>query len=220
MINVVYEISIGNSKQIGSTCELDKRVRTHQRQLVAGNHPNSHMQAAFNKHRTFSWTVLSEHSSREGAYMQEQHQLNQHFGTSGYLMQNKMASGAAPGVDNISKRPDVRQKKSIAAKRWLNNNPHALAERSARVLGDKNPAKRLEVRQKMSKNHHMRHPEARQAFSRRITGAGNPYAKPILDVEAGISYDTMRQCCQAAGISYDQLALKIKKGERYVRLKS
>jgi hypothetical protein len=107
--SVVYEITIGNRKQIGSTSRFIIRMQEHINALNRGIHCNSFMQNVYNKYKTFETRIISEHSTREAAYLEEQVLLDKYYGKEGYLMQNKNAT-APPillGDKNPSKRPEV-----------------------------------------------------------------------------------------------------------------
>lgn len=96
-MNVVYEISIGPYKQIGSTCHLKHRMNTHLSYLRRNVHSNSTMQNVWNKYKSFEFKILSEHNTREEAYNAEQLLLDFNFKKDFYMMQNPLAQGTAKG---------------------------------------------------------------------------------------------------------------------------
>jgi len=107
--SVVYEITIGSRKQIGSTYQFETRMKQHKKSLEEGAHCNSFMQYTFNKYRTFEARILSEHPTREEAYIEEQILLDRYYNQAGYLMQNKNATMPPVkwGSDNPRSKPEV-----------------------------------------------------------------------------------------------------------------
>jgi len=118
MNSVVYELSIGGKKQIGSTGRLSRRIEGHKKALETGNHCNEKMQNRYNTCKSFEYRVLSYHKTREGAYKEEQRLLDIYFGTEEYLMLNPRA--IAPPVLRGNKNPFSRREvieRSIETKR-------------------------------------------------------------------------------------------------------
>lgn len=84
----------------------------HLQALQNNRHVNRYLQAVYNKHNTFESEILSEHSTREEAYLEEQRLLNLHYGKPGFTMLNPNAE-APPvllGLKNPSTNPDVISK--------------------------------------------------------------------------------------------------------------
>lgn len=95
--NIIYEITIGPYKQIGSTCNIQHRMNCHKAALAKNNHWNSFMQNVWNKYGTFEYEILSVWDSRELAYQEEQKLLDIHFGKPHFMMQISSAFGAPKG---------------------------------------------------------------------------------------------------------------------------
>ena len=89
---VVYELLIGDKKQIGSTSRLDQRMNEHKKALEDGKHYNRKMQNTYNKYKSFEYQVLSYHKTRKEAYIEEQRLLDIYFNTEKYLMLNSKAT--------------------------------------------------------------------------------------------------------------------------------
>jgi hypothetical protein len=92
MSAVVYELLIGDKKQIGSTSRLGQRINEHKKALETGKHYNQRMQNTYNKYKSFEYQVLSYHETREEAYIEEQKLLDIYFNTEEYLMLNPKAT--------------------------------------------------------------------------------------------------------------------------------
>lgn len=107
MNSVVYQLLIGDKKQIGSTNRLNKRMNEHKKALEIGNHCNQRMQNTYNKCRSFEYQVLSYHETREEAYAEEQRLLDIYFGTENYLMLNPKAT--VPPILRGNKNPFSRK---------------------------------------------------------------------------------------------------------------
>ena len=95
--NVIYEITIGPYKQIGSTAHFRHRMNCHRAALSKNVHWNSFMQNVWNKHQEFDAKIIMECETREQAYQEEQKLLDQHFGKPNFMMLSKSAFGAAKG---------------------------------------------------------------------------------------------------------------------------
>ncbi len=118
MAAVVYEILIGDKRQIGSTGRLERRMREHLNALLENRHCNKKMQNAFNKYNTFEYLVLSSHKTRKEAYDEEQVLIDRYYGLENYLMLNPKAT--APPVSRGSNNPFSRQeviKKCVETKK-------------------------------------------------------------------------------------------------------
>jgi group I intron endonuclease len=141
MENIVYQITIGKYKQIGSTKNYQRRMDEHLRALNKNEHPNAFMQSVYNKYKEFSSTILSSHKTREEAYKAEQLLLNEHFGKDDYMMLNNQATGAATGDANVSKRPDVRAKIGLSKSgdKSHSKRPEMREKSRLNMLGEKNP---------------------------------------------------------------------------------
>lgn len=129
--NVVYEITIGNYKQIGSTCDIRYRMNAHKRALSRNTHWNSFMQSVWNKHQQFDVKIIMECETRERAYQEEQKLLDQYFGKPNFMMQTSSAFGAAKGrvspmkgrkntPEHIKKRSDAKRGQKMTAEQRLN----------------------------------------------------------------------------------------------------
>ena len=60
-ISGVYCIEIGGKKYIGCTViGIEKRVRQHKFSLKNNKHINKHLQGAYNKYKTFEYSILEE----------------------------------------------------------------------------------------------------------------------------------------------------------------
>lgn len=56
--NVVYQITIGNAKYIGSSCDLMKRLYQHVKNLRDNNHHSDVLQNEFNKYHYYDLNIL------------------------------------------------------------------------------------------------------------------------------------------------------------------
>jgi predicted GIY-YIG superfamily endonuclease len=141
MENIVYQITIGKYKQIGSTKNYQRRMDEHLRALNKNEHPNAFMQSVYNKYKEFNITILSSHKTREEAYQAEQLLLNEYFGKDDYMMLNNQATGAATGDANVSKRPDVRAKIGLSKSgdKSHSKRPEMREKSRLNILGKKNP---------------------------------------------------------------------------------
>ena len=107
MSAVVYELLVGDKKQIGSTGRLDQRMNEHKKALETGKHYNRKMQNTYNKYKSFEYQVLSYHRTREEAYIEEQRLLDIYFETDKYLMLNSKAT--VPPILRGDKNPFSRK---------------------------------------------------------------------------------------------------------------
>lgn len=107
-MNVVYQIKIGPWKQIGSTSKYKVRMREHRNSLIKGMHWNKILQNAWNKYSNFESEILSEWSTREEAYFEEQKLLDLYYKKENYAMISPKAYGTLSGENHPSygiKRP-------------------------------------------------------------------------------------------------------------------
>ena len=100
---VVYSLKIKDNQQIGSTNRYESRMSEHLQALQKNKHSNRYLQAVYNKYGTFECEILSYHSTREEAYLEEQRLLNLHYGKPGYTMLNPNAT--VPPVLTGDKNP-------------------------------------------------------------------------------------------------------------------
>lgn len=112
MSAAVYQIEIGDKKQIGSTGRLEARIKEHLKALEQNCHSNSFMQNVYNKYGNFNYRVLSYHNTREEAYIEEQKLLDEYFGKDGYMMQNPkaVAPPVKKGIENPFSQKEVIEK--------------------------------------------------------------------------------------------------------------
>lgn len=150
MSAVVYELLIGDKRQIGSTSRLDKRMNEHKKALEIGQHCNQRMQNTYNKCRSFEYRVLSHHETREEAYMEEQRLLDIYFNTSEYLMLNPKAT--VPPILKGDRNPFSKKeiiKRLIETKRQngsLTRSEEARSKISAANKGRKQSEEEIEKR--------------------------------------------------------------------------
>lgn len=96
----IYKITINEKEYVGCSNNLERRERDHLRELSDNAHANSHLQAAYNKHNKFEWSVLEE-CEEEGMYERETYwiaELNT-FEGKGY----NMTSGGRGGDGMLGK---------------------------------------------------------------------------------------------------------------------
>ena len=129
--NCVYEIIMGNYKQIGSSCNVKHRMSCHKSTLLKNKHWNSTMQNVWNKYQMFEYNILSEWSTREEAYKEEQRLLDLYFKKPFYMMQSPSAFGVQKGRvspmkgrknsdEHIKKRSDARRGQKMSNEQRLN----------------------------------------------------------------------------------------------------
>jgi len=112
MAGIVYQISIGPKKQIGSTGEIERRMREHLIALENGRHYNRYMQNAYNKYGSFTYEILSTHGTREEAYIEEQVLIDKFYKKESYLMINPIATQPPirVGSENPFSKEEVKRK--------------------------------------------------------------------------------------------------------------
>ena len=67
----VYEIKIGEWFYIGSSKDIDRRIKDHKVSLIKGIHKNKFLQFAYNDCKTFDWKILVE-CEEDSRYEMEQ----------------------------------------------------------------------------------------------------------------------------------------------------
>lgn len=216
MNNVVYEIQIGPYKQIGSTNDLKRRMSEHLNLLKKETHYNIFMQNAYNKYKTFSYTILKCFLAREDAYGYEQKLLNEYYRKPGYLMMSNHATGFMSGdfhpnkslavrkahsfrmkTNNPMKDPQIVKKQKTSLREYRKVNPQNLDYlRTDEVLKKKSESMKryLEENPKNQK------------------GINNPNAKKILNVQTGEIYNTGRDAAVSLGLKPAWVSTLAKKG--------
>jgi len=188
-MNIVYEIQIGPYKQIGSTSNLKSRMNGHLRELNSGIHSNSFMQSAYNKYKTFAYSILKECQTREEAFKEEQLLLDQHYKKPGYMMQQKSACGSSSGKDCVMygrKRPDQ-------SNRMRKNNPmrnEDVVKKHNEIIKSVHASK--EYRKKCS-DAWTEEKRAKQSITK--SGSGNGRAHKVICLETGKIFDTINDAC-------------------------
>lgn len=177
-MNVVYQISIGSFKQIGSTCNLKTRMQDHLRELKKGSHHNSKMQNVYDECKDFSYVILVECSSREDAFEKEQELLDIHFKKDGYLMMCAKAMGSGSGDKCVmfgKKRPDQSD-------RMRSNNPMKNPI-TKRLVSKKHKElfSTLEMRKKCSESWTEK---KRATQSKKLSGSNNGRAQKVKCLES------------------------------------
>ena len=150
-MNYVDEITIGNKKQIGSTCNIEKRMSRHLNALENNLHWNSFMQCAYNKYNNFTYTILSEWKTRQHAYIEEQKLLNEFFGKDGYMMLSSKAKGADPKADYLRKKGEYKHSEEAIKKISDANKNRKVTEETRKKLSEAHIGKKKseETKQKM-----------------------------------------------------------------------
>ena len=165
-MGVVYKIEIEGKYQIGSTNNLKCRMYSHLYSLKKGTHSNNKMQNRYNKYKSFSYSVIFEFESREEAYLKEQELLDLYFGKEDYLMCNPNATRPPVLFDESNGMFNKGFKLSgenngMYGKNHLNSSIQKMKDSwtderltfaSEKFMGDNNPSKRLDVRQKISES--------------------------------------------------------------------
>lgn len=120
MQGYVYELQIGDYKQIGSTGDLEKRKHQHLVLLKQNRHYNRYLQRVYNKtKKPVKVVVLSSHTTREEAYLEEQKLLDLYYRKPYYTMEHPFATGGSkPGKDSFmyGKKHSEEVKRKIGAK--------------------------------------------------------------------------------------------------------
>lgn len=140
-----YRVDVGPRFYIGSTTRLGSRHSSHRADLAAGKHPNKALQAAWDEHQDFRFTVLTlipekyddvgrDHAERLKFY--EQRLLDDSF--------------ADPNCCNASESSRYNTTLSGAMKaKWLDPEYRISALRKMRESRERNPVS-AETRRKMS----------------------------------------------------------------------
>lgn len=216
MTNVVYEIQIGPHKQIGSTNDIDRRMSEHLRALRKNKHFNRCMQGAYNKYKTFSYVVLQSFVCRVAAYEFEQRLLSEYYGMPGFLMMSNKATGFPTGDAHPNKQQD---RKDAMSRRLALNNPmkDPVVQRkkaeSNKKLWQESPKDISYLRSDdvcRKRTNSLR--EYYVLNPKNQTGAYNPNAKKILNVETGEIYATGRDAATALGFKPAWISTLAKKG--------
>ena len=98
-----YRVNVGPVFYLGSTTSFGSRNSDHRNRLEKGEHPNKRLQAAFNEHQSYEFTILTEiprkhddsdkdHSAR--LKLNEQWLLNTHNGDA------NLANGSSSATHN------------------------------------------------------------------------------------------------------------------------
>jgi hypothetical protein len=95
MKGIVYQIEIGNYKQIGSTTDYSRRKWEHKSTLKRNVHKNMFLQNVYNKYNSFEMRILYQFETLEEAREKEQDLLNELFGKPYYTMLNPLANGGS-----------------------------------------------------------------------------------------------------------------------------
>lgn len=218
MENVVYQLEIGPYKQIGSTNDLERRMCEHLGMLKSGKHYNHFLQGAYNNYKVFNYQILKTFSTRDEAYFYEQELLNEFYGKEGYTMLSNHATGFMSGDshpnkakkfrDNQSQRmkqnnpmkdPKVVEKQKESLRNYRKDNPQNLDYlRTEDVLKKKSESMKLYCKLNPKDQ----------------TGANNPNAKKILNVQTGEIYETGREACRALGYKPSWISTLAKKGKK------
>lgn len=77
--SIVYLITFGDDKYIGSTEKAKCRLVSHVNSLLEGRHLNKKMQQAFDKTKTFTIYLIEECQSKEEAFIKEKNYIREFF---------------------------------------------------------------------------------------------------------------------------------------------
>lgn len=146
---------------VGSTGDLDKRLKEHRRDLNRSSHPNRKFQNAYNRNPNFEVLSVSL-QSRDEAFDLEQAILDE-YGP-GRLLLNISKDARAPIFELT---PEVRTRMSDAAKQRMIS-PET---REKMKIGNTGKVRSEEVRRKMSERVHP--PEIREKLSQSMRGNQN-----------------------------------------------
>lgn len=155
---------INNKIYVGSAVNINRRIYTHKKRLVNGEHGNSKLQNAYNKHsKFFVFEILELVNNKENLLKREQHWIdNFDSANKGYNIcsvagsllgrkkPKKEIEKQRKSICEYYKNIDNRNKQSKIMIEVLKN-PVTRKKLSKLVSGDKNPQKRKEVRDKTSK---------------------------------------------------------------------
>jgi len=180
----IYEIlsTINGKRYIGSSINIRTRIlNNHLHELKKGKHKNKYLQNHFNKHgsKVFQFSIL-ELCKEDVLLEREQYYidtLNPEFN------QNKIAGPF--NKENKHPKPWKGEKFSEEHKRKLSEN-------HADVSGEKNPAKRLEVRKKIS--------EANKGRKHRFH-KGKPITQMNLEGNYIMTYEKIKEASRKTGVN-------------------
>lgn len=71
----IYKLIIENKIYIGSSVNLEQRLKTHKRQLLSGTHGNNKLQNAYNKYKNFDFELV-EFVERDKLQQREQYWID------------------------------------------------------------------------------------------------------------------------------------------------
>lgn len=177
----IYAIAVDNGKiYIGSSVNIERRWKTHQRDLRGGTHANNYLQRTYNKYgaNAFTLTVL-EICAREELYAREQAYIDALAPELRLNVSLVAAGGCGPHSVETRKKIGARHKGRIhspevranmsAAHKGKTQSAEFVAKRTASLKGRRHTS---EARARMSEAAKRRYedPEFRQAHIERCKG--------------------------------------------------
>lgn len=133
-----------NKKYIGSSINIDKRIKRHKIDLNNNKHNNIHLQREYNKYgiENFIFEVV-EYCDIENIRIIEQKYLDDIFKTDDYYKEYYNIGVKSTGGDNLSNNPNrlyiIEKMKDSIIKRYKNESLKTKENRSNNLKGDKNP---------------------------------------------------------------------------------
>jgi len=156
----IYKIeNIKNGKiYIGSSIDIEKRIKRHKNELIKNNHVNKHLQRDFNKHGLESFMFECIEICNDNIKELEQKYLDEIFSNESDINYYNIGREASGG-DNISNNPNrsniIDNIKNGLLKKYENETDIERNDRVKRVTGDLNPnfGKKwtIEKKERMSK---------------------------------------------------------------------
>mgnify|MGYP001608146036 CR=1 FL=1 len=167
----IYHIWIDVSSYfyLGSTKDFDDRKYNHLWLLENNKHKNTHLQNAYNKHKTFHFEVahrLPEHY----LLVKEQYLLDTLTPWKREIGYNVSALAHRPEM-NEETRKKISESKLKLGESHPSKRPEVRAKMSEVKMGESNPSKRLEVRaKKTGEKNSSKRPEVRAKMSEAMKG--------------------------------------------------
>lgn len=153
----IYRLDVGPKFYLGSTTRLGSRHSSHRADLAAGKHPNKALQAAWDEHQDFRFTILTLIPAKdcdEGRDHTERLKFHEQ------VLLDRLFSD--PGCCNASESSRYNTGISEAMKaKWLDPEFRVAAVRRLRECRKTNPAT----------------PETRAKMSRAKLGSRNPHSR-------------------------------------------
>ncbi len=88
----IYKINIQDKYYIGSSQNVDARIKSHRHYLYTGGHVNRYMQNAYNKHQNLTYEILEECSIGDLLSL-EQKYIDLHYDNASCMNLNEITGG-------------------------------------------------------------------------------------------------------------------------------